>query len=715
GTNDPFFLYPGNMDVKDSLDLYGIPYTFYSHGGGHTMPAEFTQNAFMFLDSLLMPPVIPCSCLPEGISFNTQAEIDNFQTNYPGCREIGGDVHITGVESDISNLQGLSILSEIGGLLWINTTYDLANLEGLNGIVSIGGDLVIGNASMAGSGNQILEDFSGLNNLETIGGDFSVSFNPILINFQGLSSLVTVGGDFRVGYNPSLINFEGVESLISIGEDLILGSNESMTNLTGLDNLSSIGGEIRIYGNSALNVCETEWLCAYLDSPTGAVNIHDNAAGCNSVIEVAITCGAIPCLPYGNYLINSQSDIDNFQVAFPDCEELQGNVRVSGNDITDLSGLNNVTFIGGDLWIIYNNALTSLTGLDNLTSIGGNLSISGNESLSTCDAEWLCDLLSNTGGYVNIYNNATGCSSVIEVALSCGGLPCLLHGGYGFYTQADIDNFSLAFPGCSDLEGSVGIKGNDITNLDGLNQVTSIGGNLRFYNAYELQSLMGLGNLASIGGYLEFWQNNSLTSLAGLENLISVGSYLMLWHYDALTSLTGLEGLTSIAGSLEIIFNSSLTNLTGLENIVASSISDLKISSNTSLSTCHVQSICDYLAAPNGTVTINWNAPGCNSQAQVIAACETVDIEETALESALSVYPNPLSDQMNITLALDKPNPVSLIMTNNLGQIVAFINENQYSAGTHQIFWNASKLPSGIYFLRLQIGDGVVIKKILKY
>ncbi|MBW6492895.1 MAG: hypothetical protein K0B15_17055, partial [Lentimicrobium sp.] len=42
GTNDPFFLYPGNMDVKDSLDLYGIPYTFYSHGGGHTMPAEFT-------------------------------------------------------------------------------------------------------------------------------------------------------------------------------------------------------------------------------------------------------------------------------------------------------------------------------------------------------------------------------------------------------------------------------------------------------------------------------------------------------------------------------------------------------------------------------------------------------------------------------------------------------------------------------------------------
>ena len=33
-------------------------------------------------------------CLPEGITFSTQAEIDNFQTNYPGCTEIEGDVVI---------------------------------------------------------------------------------------------------------------------------------------------------------------------------------------------------------------------------------------------------------------------------------------------------------------------------------------------------------------------------------------------------------------------------------------------------------------------------------------------------------------------------------------------------------------------------------------------------------------------------------------------
>jgi hypothetical protein len=34
-------------------------------------------------------------CLPEGIFFSSQEEIDNFQTNYPGCTEIEGDVVIS--------------------------------------------------------------------------------------------------------------------------------------------------------------------------------------------------------------------------------------------------------------------------------------------------------------------------------------------------------------------------------------------------------------------------------------------------------------------------------------------------------------------------------------------------------------------------------------------------------------------------------------------
>lgn len=52
-------------------------------------------------------------CLPEGITFSTQEQIDNFQTNYPGCTEIEGGVLIEG--SDITNLEGLNVLEIVYG------------------------------------------------------------------------------------------------------------------------------------------------------------------------------------------------------------------------------------------------------------------------------------------------------------------------------------------------------------------------------------------------------------------------------------------------------------------------------------------------------------------------------------------------------------------------------------------------------------------------
>ena len=54
-------------------------------------------------------------CLPEGITFTTQAQIDYFQNSYPDCTEIEGDVLIEG--NDITNLDGLNVLTMVGGNL----------------------------------------------------------------------------------------------------------------------------------------------------------------------------------------------------------------------------------------------------------------------------------------------------------------------------------------------------------------------------------------------------------------------------------------------------------------------------------------------------------------------------------------------------------------------------------------------------------------------
>jgi hypothetical protein len=193
---------------------------------------------------------------------------------------------------------------------------------------------------------------------------------------QGWNSLATIGGALNIWYNFSLTSLAGLESLASVGGTVYILGNSSLIALIGLESLASIGGGLRIQVNSSLSACNAVWLCDYLAEPNGAVYIYGNADGCN-LMDLAFACGDIPCLPFGAYYFYSQSDIDNFSQAFPDCTELEGDVIISGNNITSLSGLSQVTSIGGSVTIgthdVGNPSLASLTGLENLTSIGGNL------------------------------------------------------------------------------------------------------------------------------------------------------------------------------------------------------------------------------------------------------------------------------------------------------------------------------------------------------
>ena len=54
------------------------------------------KKLFLFVPLLIIihSNAFAQGCLPEGITFTTQEQIDNFQINYPGCTEILRDVHI---------------------------------------------------------------------------------------------------------------------------------------------------------------------------------------------------------------------------------------------------------------------------------------------------------------------------------------------------------------------------------------------------------------------------------------------------------------------------------------------------------------------------------------------------------------------------------------------------------------------------------------------
>lgn len=88
--------------------------------------------------------------------------------------------------------------------------------------------------------------------------------------------------------------------------------------------------------------------------------------------------------------------------------------------LNNLSGLDGLTTINGDLHIEVNPSLTSLSGLENIDpgSIA-DLYIYSNYSLSSCHARYICDYLASPNGTIGIEDNAPGCNSPEEVQDSC--------------------------------------------------------------------------------------------------------------------------------------------------------------------------------------------------------------------------------------------------------------------------------------------------------
>ncbi len=307
-------------------------------------------------------------------------------------------------------------------------------------------------------------------------------------------------------------------------------------------------------------------------------------------------------------------------------------------------------------------------------------------------------------------------------------------------SQAQVDSFQILYPNCTEIEGDVVIIGDDITNLNGLNALTSVGGGLLIGNYQyggndSLTSLTGLDNVTSVGGVLYIWGNAALSSLTGLDNVTSVGGVLWIRDNDALSSLAGLDNVTSVGedlyigdngdlsslagldnvtsvgGGLIIYINAALSSLTGLDNINADSIEDLDIYGNQLLSSCAILSICNYLANPNGMTDIYDNATGCNSPEEVLDSCEAngVNIDEQLIAEKVLIYPNPTQSSITIELPTQPSKNTALTISNTNGQqlITQPISEPQTEI-------DISHLPAGIYIIKVWNDEDVMIQKVIK-
>ncbi|MCC6461687.1 MAG: hypothetical protein IT260_14525 [Saprospiraceae bacterium] len=579
---------------------------------------------------------------------------------------VGGDVRL-GNGYALSSLNGLNAVDTIGGHLEIFNMEQLPNLKGLDQLEHIGGHLNISN-------NPKLDSLLTFEQLQTVGGQVSLSNNPQLRSVQGLEQLSSVGGSLILTTNPQLSTLLGLNSLTSvggscdirenglrdlnglnqlsrIGQDFYLGNNDSLLYLDGLNQLDSIGGYFQLWQNETLqNIAAL----SQLQSVGGYVHLEGNP-------QLGSLTGLENLSHIGQWFNIQSNQALTGLCNFSKLDTIPGSLHIEKNPaLLNLTGLENLRYVIGHLEILDNDALLDLNGLQHLSRISVNLNIQKNAALTSLSGLASLDQVS---GYDLIVaenaalTNLSGLEKLDTLWSVIISLNATLKDLKG------LDNLALAY-------GWLRIEANPI--LENLHHLSNLRETHGFYLYQDslLTNLNGLENLSNIQGYASITQCPVLSSLSGLDHLVSVQG-LQVEGNPALKNMAGLEQLKTASEWVFIRNNNSLSSLAGLDSLTTVS-GPIEITGNKALTDCAIFPICDRLInAPWAAPTIGNNAPGCNTSAEVSAACQTVRIETRVwIDSNGNCEPDagdtPVADQQ-VLLASAKQ--TTLRPTGNNGQV----------------------------------------------
>ncbi len=389
-----------------------------------------------FLFSLIASFSNAQNCLPSGIIFASQAEVDAFPSNYPNCTEIDGTVIIGsnlpctfGTTSDINNLDSLNQIISINDDLSIGLNPDLVNLNGLDGLTNIDGDLIV-------FCNDNLASLNGLNNLTIVGGATSIGFNSAgyggnakLQNLTGLTSLTNPS--LGISNNSSFKNFVGLNTINSL-QSLTVHNCDSLENFIGLENITTVSSNVRIWlNNSNFNFIGLGNLTTIEGNFILDRNHNQTVDGLTSLSEIEGGLEIFNCALLNN--LNGFSSLTTLEYLS----------IVADYSLTSLNGLNGLsnfympTGINNYIELIANTNLDDISSISSLDTIGlDDLQITNHPNLSECAIELVCDFINANAPNTFINSNMVGCNSIAEVETACSILPVI----YSKELTARIEN-----------------------------------------------------------------------------------------------------------------------------------------------------------------------------------------------------------------------------------------------------------------------------------
>ena len=114
------------------------------------------------------------------------------------------------------------------------------------------------------------------------------------------------------------------------------------------------------------------------------------------------------------------------------------------------------------------------------------------------------------------------------------------------------------------------------------------------------------------------------------------------------------------------------------------------------------------LVEPSGTIN--------NAGKGDVASGEvgTVGLEEAAANTfAITAFPNPASEFVNLTVDLQEASSLSIEVINMLGAVVSTIETQNLAIVTHYNEINVADLTEGVYFIKTTVNETVEMTKIV--
>lgn len=195
----------------------------------------------------------------------TQAEVDAFVNQYPNCEVLNCLL----IEGSVTDSSGLSNLTTINGFFTVASAPNLTSLNGLQNITQVTERVLILSCTL-------VTDLTGLIGLQ-ISGSGTSTIALRIVSMNGLTSL------------------NGLENYANANSKRVeIASNINLTDISAIENLdANTLGQLYILGNTQLSVCSNSIVCSKLTSeaPTFQnIIIFSNGSGCATEVEAFSSC-----------------------------------------------------------------------------------------------------------------------------------------------------------------------------------------------------------------------------------------------------------------------------------------------------------------------------------------------------------------------------------------------------------------------------------------